>query len=182
MIDAVDELIAYRKTFGRLSPMLRRVHRFHKANPQVLDFLVSEMRVDKENGWTRTSLGSLWHYARWVLARKHRAPGESFVISNNLFPHFGRIIAILHPELNGFFEMAKSKADADLGTMLEPTPKNQKPAYIRRLLWAECLGTVPGSPELVKVRCEMEIERGWRPTVKHEPKSVSRRERVRRAG
>ena len=39
MIDAVDELIAYRKLSGRLSPMLRRVRRFHRANPQVLDFL-----------------------------------------------------------------------------------------------------------------------------------------------
>ena len=164
MMDAVDELIAYRKQFGRISPMLRRVHRFHRHNPQVLDFLVSEMRVDRENGWTRTSLGSLWHYARWVLTRKHRAPGESFVMSNNLFPHYGRIIAILHPDLNGFFEMAKSKADTDLGTMLEPSPKNGKRGYIRRLLWAD------GTP----------IEQGWRPTVPHEPKPVSRRDRVRR--
>jgi hypothetical protein len=165
MMDAIDELITHRKQFGPLSPMMRRVHRFHQANPQVLDFLVSEMRVDRENGWTRTSLGSLWHYARWVLARKQRAPGESFVMSNNLFPHYGRIIAILHPELNGFFEMAKSKADVDLGTMLEPRTKDQKTGYIRRLLWAPH-GEV--------------IEHGWRPATKHEPKPVSRRERVRR--
>jgi len=161
--DAVDELIAHRRQYGRLSPMLRRVHRFHRLNPQVLDFLVSEMCVDRENGWTRASLGSLWHYARWVLTRKHRAPGESFVMSNNLFPHYGRIIAILHPDLNGFFEMAKSKADADLGTMLEPARKKYRGA-IRRLLWAD------GTP----------IERGWRPTIPHEPKPVSRRERVKR--
>lgn len=166
MIDAVDELIAYRKQFGCLSPMLERVHRFHKHNPQVLDFLVSEMRVDRESGWTRTSLGSLWHYARWVLTRKHRAPGESFVMSNNLFPHYGRIIAILHPDLNGFFEMAKCKADADLGTMLEPRSKVHEAGYIRRLLWAPH-GEV--------------IEHGWRPKTPHEPKPVSRRERVRRA-
>lgn len=164
MIDAVDELIAYRKQSGRISPMLRRVRRFHRANPQVLDFLVSEMRVDRENGWTRTSLGSLWHYARWVLSRKHHAPGESFVMSNNLFPHYGRIIAILHPELNGFFAMAKSKADTDLGVTLEPNTRNQDPGHIRRLRWAD------GTP----------IENGWRPTMPHEPKPVLRRERVRR--
>jgi hypothetical protein len=156
MIDAVDELITSRKA----SPMLKRVLRFHKANPQVLDFLVSEMRVDRENGWTRTSLGSLWHYARWVLARKHKAPGERFVMSNNLFPHYGRIIVILHPDLNGFFAMAKSQADADLGTMLEPV----KTREMRRLLWAD------GKP----------IEQGWRPTTPHEPKPVPRRERVKR--
>lgn len=84
MMDAIDELITHRRQTGSISPMLRRVHKFHRTNPQVLDFLVSEMYVDKENGWTRTSLGSLWHYARWVLTRKHRAPGESFVMSNNL--------------------------------------------------------------------------------------------------
>jgi hypothetical protein len=165
-MDAVDELIAYRKQLGRVSRRLRRVYRFHKANPQVLDFLVSEMRVDRDNGWTRTSVGSLWHYARWVLTRKHRLPGESFVMSNNLFPHYERIIAILHPDLNGFYEMGKSKADADLGTKLEPSPKDRKPGYIRRLLWAD------GTP----------LELGWRPTTPHEPKPVRRRERVKRDG
>ena len=163
-MDAIDELIEHCKVSGKLSPMLRRVYRFHKANPQVLDFLVLEMRVDRENGWTRTSLGSLWHYARWVIQRKYRAPGESFVMSNNLFPHYGRIIAILHPDLNGFFAMAKSKADADLGTMIEPASKSSKPGYIRGLLWAD--GTA--------------IESGWRPTKPHEPKPVKRRERVKR--
>jgi hypothetical protein len=161
-MDAIDELITHRRQTGNISPMLRRVHRFHRANPQVLDFLVSEMRVDKQNGWTRTSLGSLWHYARWVLTRKHRAPGESFVMSNNLFPHYERIIAILHPDLNGFFGMAKSKADTDLGTMLERGTK-QKPG---RLVWADGAA----------------IETGWRPTTPHEPKPVRRRARVTREG
>jgi hypothetical protein len=163
MTDAVDELIEYRKPFG-VSPMMKRVHRFHRRNRQVLDFLVLEMRVDRDNGWPRTSLGSLWHYARWVLTRKNRLPGESFVMGNNLFPHYGRIIAILHPDLNGFFEMARSKADADLGTMLEPRSKEHERGCIRRLLWAD------GQP----------IECGWRPTTPHVPKPVSRRERVRR--
>src|ERR1700722_627699 len=134
-MDAIDELITHRRQTGSLSPMLQRVHKFHRANPQVLDFLVSEMCVDKENGWTRTSLESLWHYARWVLTRKHRAPGESFVMSNNLFPHYERIIAILHPDLNGFFGMARSKADADPGTVLEPCNTKHPKGYIRRLVW-----------------------------------------------
>ena len=64
------------------------------------------MRVDRDGGWKRASLGSLWHYARWVLTRRHRVPGESFAMSNNLFPWYGRIIAILHPDLNGFFRDA----------------------------------------------------------------------------
>ena len=39
MIDAVDELIAYRKQVGRLSPMLRRFHALHRRNRHLLDFL-----------------------------------------------------------------------------------------------------------------------------------------------
>jgi hypothetical protein len=163
-MDAIDELITHRKQTGSISPILQRVHKFHRTNPQVFDFLVSEMRVDRANGWSRTSLGSLWHYGRWVLTRKHRAPGESFLMSNNLFPYYGRIIAILHPELNGFFGMAKSQADADFGTMLEPGARHPKPGYIRRLIWAD------GTP----------IEAGWRPATRHEPKPVRRRERVTR--
>lgn len=162
MIDAVDELIEYRKQKGELSLELKRVHRFHRANPQVLDFLVSEMREARTNGWAKVSLGSLWHYSRWVLTRKNRVPGEHFAMSNNLFPIYGRIIAILHPDLNGFFEMENITAHAALGVTLERG--NHLRGYVRRLTWAD--GTA--------------IEKGWRPTVAHEPKPVRRRERVRR--
>jgi hypothetical protein len=160
MTDAIDELIEYRRPYW-VSPMLRRVRRFHKANPQVLDFLIQELREVRESGWLKISLGSLWHHARWVLTQKYRTPGETFAMSNNLFPCYERIIIILHPEFNGFYEMAKSQADADLGTMLEPV---STPGKVRRLLWAD------GTP----------IEHGWRPNTPHEPKPVSRRERVRR--
>jgi hypothetical protein len=84
-------------------------------------------------------------------------------MSNNFFPWYGRIIAILHPDLNGFFEMARSKADADLGTALESV-KDRKPGHIRRLMWAD--GT--------------SLERGWQPTILHEPRPVNRRDRVHR--
>jgi hypothetical protein len=162
-MDAIDELIESRKGHG-ISKMLCRVHRFHQTNPQVLDFLVQELRDVRASGWPRTSLGSLWHHARWVLTQKYRAPGESFVMSNNLFPHYERIIVILHPDFNGFFEMAKSEADHDLGTILEPRSKSQPKGYVRRLLWAD--GTA--------------IERGWRPATRHEPRPVARRPRVQR--
>ena len=92
---------------------------------------------------------------------------KHFAMANELAPYYARILCILHPEFNGYFVMNKSKADADFGTMIEPRTKNPKPGYIRRLLWAPH-GEV--------------IEHGWRPTTKHEPKPVSRRERVRRAG
>jgi hypothetical protein len=162
-MDAIDELIEHRRPYG-ISPMLRRVHNFHQTNPQVLDFLVEELREVRASGWERTSLGSLWHHARWVLTQKYSAPGETFVMSNNLFPHYSRIIVILHPDLNGFYGMAKSGADLDLGTMLEPFSNAHPKKYVRRLLWAD----------------GKSIERGWRPGAQHVPQQVARRERVRR--
>lgn len=149
--------MAYRMPFG-LSTLAKRVHTFHKTNPQVLDFLVNELREVQANGRPRASVGSLWHYARGVLTEKHRAPGESFVMSNNLFPHYSRMIVIFHPTLNGFFEMGRSQADEDFGTMLEPVRKSMPKGYIRGLLWAD------GNA----------IERGWRPSILHEPKQVER--------
>jgi hypothetical protein len=162
-MDAIDELLEYRKPHG-ISPMLARVHSFHQNNRQVLDFLVQELRDVRDSGWPKTSVGSLWHHARWVLTQKYRAPGETFVMSNNLFPHYERMIVILHPDLNGFFEMQTCKADADLGTRLEPVSKLHPKGYVRRLLWEDGKA----------------IENGWRPVNKHAPQPVARRERIRR--
>jgi hypothetical protein len=163
-MDALQELIEHVERERGLSPMLRRIQRFHTTNPQVLDFVVQELWDTRASGWSGASVKSIWEYARWVLTRKYRAPGESFVMSNNLHSYYARIIVILHPDLNGFFEMIKSKPDADFGTMLEPASKANRPGYVRRLLWAD------GTP----------IEQGWRPSTLHEPKPVPRRERVTR--
>lgn len=38
MIDAIDQLITHRKQTGNIGPLLQRVHKFHRTNPQVLDF------------------------------------------------------------------------------------------------------------------------------------------------
>ena len=163
-MDAFSELMRYREAQGVKSAMLKRVWKFHRAKPEVLDFLIQELREVRASGWTKTSVGSLWHHARWCLTQKLRAPGETYVMANDLFPWYERIIIILRPEFNQFFQMAKSEADADLGTKLEPAPKDAKRGYIRRLLWAD--GT--------------EIESGWRPSLPHEPKPVRRRARVAR--
>jgi hypothetical protein len=157
MLDAVDELIEFRKQNG-ISASLNRVHRFHKANPHVLDFLVQELQRVRDNRRMQASVGSLWHYARWVLTENLRVPGENFEMPNNLFPHYERMIVILHPEFNGLFEMATCKADADFGTMLEPASKS-KHGHIRHLQWADGKA----------------MEQGWRPSKPHKPKPVHRR-------
>ena len=162
-MNALTEFLDYRKPHG-VSPMLNRAYRFHRKNPEVLDFLVRELRAARSSEWKRTSLGSLWHYMRWTLVKKRRVVGETFVVTQNLSAYYSRFLVILHPDFNGFFGMAKSQADADLGTMLEPPSKNHESGYIRRLLWAD--GTA--------------IENGWRPTAPHEPQPVKRRKPVRR--
>jgi hypothetical protein len=162
-MDALTELLEYRKPHGA-SSMLNRAHRFHRKNPEVLDFLVRELRAARSSQRKRTSLGSLWHYMRWTLVKRRWVAGETFVVTQNLSAYYSRFLVILHPEFNGFFQMAKSNADLDLGTMLESASKKQDQGYIRRLLWAD--GTA--------------IERGWRPTTPHEPKSVKRRKPVTR--
>lgn len=161
-MDAIDELIESRRSHG-VSAATLNAYQFHKANPHVLDFLVRELDDLKNNGWKRGSVESLWNYARWVLTKKQRVPGESFAMSNNHCTAYSRWIVILHPRFNGFFEMGKSKVDVDFGTRLESNAP--KPGQLRKLQWAD------GTP----------IEHGWRPTARHDPKPAARRERVRRA-
>jgi|ERR1700733_3457029 len=169
-MDAVNELLQHVQTSRGLSPRLKRLQQFHHANPVVLDLIVDELREVKAMGWRAASVKSLWEYARWVLM-KTRATGEPFAMNDVFQSYYARIIAILHPDLNGFFEMREPNnhtrkergPDAELGTKLEPN-KSRSRDYGRRLLWAD--GTV--------------IENGWRPTTQHTPGPVSRRERVRR--
>jgi hypothetical protein len=170
-MDAVNELLQHVENKRGLSPTLKRLRAFHAANPAVLDLIVQELYDVREMGWPAASVKSLWEYARWVLTKK-KAVGDPFAMNDIYQSYYARIVAILHPELNGFFEMREPVKperkergpDAELGTKLEPA-KARNRDYGRRLLWAD--GTA--------------IEDGWRPTLGHEPKPVSRRERVKRA-
>ena len=130
---------------------------------------MNELYAVREAGWNAVSVVSLWEYSRWAI-RKTKVPTETFAMNNNFRAYYARIIAILHPQLNGFFEMRESNkpsrkdkgADVELGTKLASEVNGGD--YARRLLWAD----------------GKSIEGGWRPTTQHEPKAVPRRERVRR--
>jgi hypothetical protein len=170
MTNAVNELLQHIQSTRGLSPHLKRLQRFHNDNSVVLDLIVQELYDVQEMGWPAASVKSLWEYARWVLTKK-KATGEPFAMNDVFQSYYARIIAILHPNLNGFFEMREPDKperkergpDAEMGTKLEIAGERTR-NYGRRLLWAD--GT--------------RIENGWRPTTPHEPKPVSRRERVRR--
>lgn len=165
-MDAVTELIEFRRQHGRISRLGERFFHVHKLNPEILDFFVQELITLRDNGWPRTSFGSLWHHARWVLTVKHRAPGETFAMSQNLACHFARAIVILHPEFNGFYAMETAQADSDFGVRIEPFSR-QPVGYVRKLQWAD--GTA--------------IEDGWRPATPHIIAApVARRKPVKRYG
>lgn len=166
-MDAVNELLQHIQSTRKLSPTLKRLQRFHSKNGPVLDLIVQELYDVRALGWPGASVKSLWEYARWVLMKK-RSVGEPFEMNDVFQSYYARIIVILHPDLNGFFEMREPRKpgrtdrgpDAELGTKLEAAKSGTKD-YSRRLLWAD------GSA----------IEQGWRPTTPHEPKPVSRRPR-----
>ena len=167
-MDAVNELLHHIQSTRGLSPRLKRLKQFHNANTPVLDLIVQELYDVQAMGWKAASVISLWEYARWVIT-KTKTRADPFAMNNNFRSYYARIIAILHPRLNGFFEMREPNKpgrkersiDAEMGTKLE-SAKSREKDYSRRLLWAD------STP----------IERGWRPTTPHVPKPVSRRERV----
>jgi hypothetical protein len=146
MLDAIDELVA-RSTDH---PELRRFHQLHTSHPEILDFLVGEIRLRIEHGFPAFSYHSLWEYARWKLEME-KGPGGTFLMNDHSAPFYARAITILHPEFNGRSEFRQSSADRAFGTRVEPVPENRPRNYARRLEWAD------GTP----------IERGWRPTVAH---------------
>jgi hypothetical protein len=144
-IDAIDELVARSQNHREL----RAFHQFHKAHPEVLDFLVREIGLRLER-FDAFSYHSLWQYARWKLELE-KGPADTFLMNDHAAPFYARAITVLHPEFNGRAEFRKSKADEIFGLRIEPVPDKRPKNYARRLQWAD--GTA--------------IEQGWRPTTPH---------------
>ncbi len=146
MKDAIDELVCRSQRHREL----RAFHKFHKRHPEVLDFLVQEIQLRIDHGFTAFSYHSLWQYARWKLEML-KGPGDTFLMNDHAAPFYARAITVLHPEFNGRAEFRKSKADTILGLRIEPVPDKRPRNYARRLQWAD------GTP----------IENGWRPVNPH---------------
>ena len=162
-LTAVDELMQHCKVIGlRRSRGMSRFYRFHRRNPHLLDFLLQELKVLRENDWKTASFEMLWHHARWVLTY-NRVDGETFAVCQNLMPHYSRVAIILCPEFNGFYRLKQANADRDFGLRIVPGTTD---GSLRRLAWAD------GTP----------IEDGWRPSLPHviPAASVPRRQPVTR--
>jgi len=157
-MDAIDELVARSKSCREL----RAFHEAHKSHPEVLDFLVEEIRLRLER-FRAFSYRSLWEYARWKIDME-KGPDDTFLMNDHTLPFYARAITILHSEFNGRAEFRKCKADEIFGLQIEPAPKKRTKNYARRLLWVD--GTT--------------LENGWKPTVTHVVGPVSRRPDIHR--
>lgn len=146
MPDVIDELVARSKNCREL----RNFHEAHRAHPELLDFLVREIQLRLDAGYTAFSYGSLWEYARWKIDME-KGPEQTFMMNDHDMPFYGRAITVLHPEFNGRVEFREAKADEVLGLRIEPVPEKRPKNYARRLQWAD--GTA--------------LEKGWRPSVPH---------------
>lgn len=155
-VDPIDELVARSKDHREL----KRFHEFHRAHPEVLDFLVAEIRIRLAAGFSAFSFHSLWEYARWKLEMA-KGPGTTFLLNDHSVPYYARAITILYPEFNGRAELRRSNADEVFGTRLEPL-QTVRAIYSRRLQWGD--GTA--------------IEAGWRPTTPHTPVRPAKRRRT----
>ena len=152
MVDAIDELVARSKDHREL----RAFHRFHREHPEVLDFIVQEIKLRIERGFAAFSYRSLWEYCRWKL-QMHKGPGVTYLMNDHSIQFYARAIVILHPDFNGRAELRTSNADDVFGLTFETAARPKR--YARRLIWAD--GT--------------SLERGWRPTAPHIPASPANR-------
>jgi hypothetical protein len=155
MLDAIDELVARSKEHAEL----QKFHKFHRSHPEVLDFLVAEIRLlAAREGF---SFASLWHYSRWKL-KYSTGPSATYAMNDHLTPLYARAILILHPDLNGRAEMRGPGCIADkiFGTRLARWADKRPGDYSRRLEWADGIS----------------LENGWRPKLSH----VVKRRAIRR--
>jgi hypothetical protein len=154
MTDAIMELAARSKDHREL----RRFREFHQAHPEVLDFLVAEIRLRIERVGGAFSFHSLWDYCRWKIELEQR-PTDTYKMNDHAAPFYARAIVILHPDLNGKCEFRKCRTDEILGTDIAPMTANRPGDYSRRLCWAD--GTA--------------LEDGWRPSHPHVIQHAPRR-------
>ena len=112
-MDAIDALVARSQDCREV----RRFHQFHRNHPEVLDFLVAEIRLRLDQGFTAFSHHRLWEYARWKLEME-RGPEDTFLMDDRCAPLYAHAIAILHPEFDSAAKLGRSRADAAFGTQI----------------------------------------------------------------
>jgi len=129
---AIDEVVARSEDCQEA----RSFHNFHRNHPEVLDFLIEEIGVRFNRGFTAFSYHRLWQYANWKLETE-KGPGNTFLMDDSYAPFYAHAIAILHPEFDALTRLGTGKAAA--------TPETRSRALAReapeeRFVWGRWYG------------------------------------------
>lgn len=83
---------------------------YHAQNPRIYEVLRTFAVRARRAGRDRLSINMLFERARWETDVEGR--GDSFKMNNNYRAYYARLLMEQEPELAGFFEIRKAKADA----------------------------------------------------------------------
>lgn len=91
------------------STIQERFEQFHQAHPEVLAYLVQLCYELRRRGRERYGIRGLWERARWHF---HVERGEDeYVLNDHMHSRYARLIVQQHPDLAGFFEMRRLRAE-----------------------------------------------------------------------
>lgn len=87
-----------------------RFAEYHARNPKVYETLRRFALDAKWAGRDRLSINMLFERARWFTAVEGQ--GDPFKLNNSYRAYYARLLMTQEPDLRGFFETRKARADA----------------------------------------------------------------------
>ena len=87
-----------------------RFAEYHAANPHIYAALRRFAIEAKRAGRVRIGIKMLYERVRWHTTVE--AKNDTFKLNNNWHAHYARLLMEQEPELRGFFETRKARADA----------------------------------------------------------------------
>ena len=91
---------------------------FHRQNPQVFAAL-RDLALEARRRGDKEGIKSLYEVARWKLKRLQTA-GDPVKLSNSYTGFYARLIMLLVPELEGFFDLRPMRQESRLQDVLSP--------------------------------------------------------------
>lgn len=86
---------------------------FHRANPLVMELLVDMAYKLRARGVQHYGIAALWEALRYDWTIRTSDPSSQLKLPNDYRAYYAREIMARHPDLDGFFTIRKSQADAD---------------------------------------------------------------------
>jgi len=86
---------------------------FHNNNPRVYEVLVGLARQMHGRGFSHYGIKTLWEVTRWQIHLETKDP-SGFKLNNYYHSRYARLIMLMEPDLEGFFELRKLQTPSDL--------------------------------------------------------------------